>query len=57
MRKFYNNHAIAVGKANKLHSYIIKEFAPEKKHAEFVEQVLLAAKPLAATSSDVLVFD
>jgi glycosyltransferase involved in cell wall biosynthesis len=58
LRGFYKNPTVATGKANKLKDYVLRQFAPEKKHAEFVEQVLLAGLPsLPAEDESVMVFD
>jgi len=58
LREFYKNHTVAIGKAKKLKKHVLKEFAAEKKHAEFVEQILLAVAPLGDPGEDsVLVFD
>ena len=56
LRSFYKNYTNAVGKAKKLKAYIATEFAPEKKYAEFVDQIL-SCVPDAPNSDDVLVFD
>ena len=56
MSSFHKNYGVAVGKAKKLKAYLSTEFAPEKKHAEFVEQIL-SCMPEAPSSDDVLVFD
>lgn len=53
---FHKNYGVSVGKAKKLKAYLSTEFAPEKKHAEFVEQIL-NCMPEAPSSDDVLVFD
>ena len=60
LKSFYKNYTNAVGKAKKLKTYIDREFAPEKKYAEFVEQILLCAPEATAVTpptSDVMVFD
>ena len=60
LKSFYKNHTNAIGKAKKLQAHITTEFAPEKKYAEFVEQILLCAPevvPSAPSSNDVMVFD
>ena len=56
MTSFHKNYGVAVGKAKKLKAYLSTEFAPEKKHAEFVEQIL-NCMPEAPSSDNVLVFD
>jgi len=53
---FHKNYGVAKGKAKKLKAYLSKEFAPERKHAEFVEQIL-NCMPETTNSDDVLVFD
>jgi len=57
LRKFYKNHSHAVGKANKLKSHVLREFAPEKKHEEFVNQVLMCAPETSSPMTEVVVFD
>jgi glycosyltransferase involved in cell wall biosynthesis len=56
LNSFYKNYNFAVGKAKKLKAHLSKEFAPDKKYAEFVEQILNCV-PDAPSSNDVLVFD
>ena len=60
LKMFHKGYSNAVGKAKKLQAYIKTEFAPDKKHAEFVEQILLSApeaKAATVPTSDVMVFD
>jgi len=58
LRQFYKNYGFAVGKAKKLQKYVLREFAPEKKHAEFVDQILLTTQGSEPDGEDnVVVFD